>query len=265
MSAKTAAAIPTDRAVAAQPHYVYGVMRAADTPVAASEGGIGGADLGVTVFDDLAALTSPLKSARVRATRRDLMIHSEILEAALERGTVVPVQFGTVFQSADAVVSDFLEPRRKELEKLLDDLEGRVELSVKAFYVEQAILAEIVRENPRIARLREATRTVPEAATHGARLELGELVAAELQARALRDRERILGTLRPLAVAVAVAGEHGEHDVLRASFLVERKGVGVFDRTMNDIAQREDGRIHFKYLGPLPPHSFVSLSPGEQH
>ena len=259
MSAKTAAASSTASLLDAQPQYVYGVIRAAEAPRPAKSAGIGGADVGVTALDDLAALTSPLESTTVRARRRDLMIHSDVLAAALEHGTVVPLQFGTVFENAEAVVSEFLEPRRKELTKLLDQLEERVELSVKAFYVEEAILAEIIRQNSRIARLREATRSAPAAATHGARLELGELVAAELRGRARRDAAHILERLRPLAEAVEIAGEPIEHEVLRASFLVARKNVTAFDKAMNDIARREDGRIHFKYVGPLPPHSFVSL------
>lgn len=259
MSAKIAPANSAASSVDAQPQYVYGVMRTAEAPRPAKSAGIGSADVGVTAFEDLAALTSPLASPTIRARRRDLMIHSDVLAAALERGTVVPVQFGMVFESAQAVISDLLEPRRKELKKLLDDLEGRVELSVKAFYVEQAILAEIVRDSSRVARLREVTRSAPPAASHGARLELGELVAAELRARARHDADKILEQLRPLADAVEVAGEPIEHEVLRASFLVSRKNVASFDKAINDIARHEDGRIHFKYVGPLPPHSFVSL------
>ena len=77
---------------------------------------------------------------------------------------MLPLQFGIVFGDADAVVSDFLQPRKAELEKLLRELEGKVELSVKGFYVEEAILAEIIGENRRVAGLREATRTQPDGA-----------------------------------------------------------------------------------------------------
>jgi Gas vesicle synthesis protein GvpL/GvpF len=47
--------------------------------------------------------------------------------------------------------------------------------------------------------------------------------------------------------------------VLRASFLVERKRVPEFDKAMNEVARHEDGRIRFKYVGPLAPHSFVTV------
>jgi Gas vesicle synthesis protein GvpL/GvpF len=250
-------------ATAVHPLYVYGVTWA-DTARGQSAAGIGEVDVRPVPSDDLAALTSPLPDPNVRARRRELLAHSEVLGTALERGTVLPLSFGTVFESADAVVRDFLAPRKEELRKLLRELEGRVELRVKAFYREETILAEVVRENPRIARLREGVRAGPDAATYGLRIELGELVAAELRARSRRDGEAILDRLRPLSLAVEVDDEPIEHQVLRASFLVERDRLGAFDETMDDLARREDGRIHFTYVGPLPPHSFVSLRPTER-
>jgi hypothetical protein len=40
---------------------------------------------------------------------------------------------------------------------------------------------------------------------------------------------------------------------------VERKRLTAFDAAMDDLASGQAGRIDFKYVGPLPPHSFVSL------
>src|SRR5919201_1037926 len=230
-------------ATAVRPLYVYGVTWAAAAREEAAAG-IGEADVSPVLSNGLAALTSPLLNPHVRARRRELLAHSEVLAAALERGTVLPLSFGTVFESEEAVVRDFLVPRRDELRRLLRELEGRVELRVKAFYREEAILAEIVRENLRIA--------------------LGELVAAQLGARSRRDAEAILDRLRPLSLAVDVDEEPIEHQVLRASFLVERKRVRAFDEAMDELARSQDGRIHFKYVGPLPPHSFVSLRPARR-
>jgi hypothetical protein len=221
---------------------------------------VAGGTVGTVSLNGIAALSSPVDTAAVRARRKDLMAHTDVLSRALDAGPVVPLQFGTVFESGEAVVSEFLEPRKRELERLLHELEGRVELRVRAFYLEEAILAEIVRDNRRVARLREATRSRKEAATYAARIELGEIVASELRARAQRDAGAILDRLRPLAVAVDVVDEEPiEHQVLNASFLVERGRVGTFDEAMDEIAQRQEGRIRFKYVGPLAPHSFVAL------
>jgi hypothetical protein len=238
--------------------YVYGVVRAEPAPKVGVPG-VTGAAVGAVSGNGIAALSSSVQSATVRARRKDLLAHTDVLTSALATGPVIPLQFGTVFESSDAVVADLLEARKGELEHLLREFEGRVELRVSAYYVEEAILGEILRQRPRIAQLRKATRSGPEAATYGARIELGELVASELRTRAQRDAAAILDLVGPLSVAVDVDKEPIEHQVLRASFLVERDRVGAFDEAMDQLAGLQEGRIRFKYMGPLAPHSFVSF------
>jgi len=243
--------------------YVYGVVRTG-TSRGMSAHGIGGAPVLDVVHEELAALVSHVP-APVRAKRAALLGHSEVLNEAVATGPVLPLRFGTTFPDADTVVSDFLRPRRSELRKLLDDVERRVELTVKAFYRSEVILAEIVQSNKRVAQLREATRDRPPVAAHGALLELGTAVAAELQARSQADASAILEELRPLAVDISVGEPQLEHQLLAASLLVERRDVPALDRAMDEIARRHAGRIEFKYVGPLAPHSFVSLSPTGSH
>src|SRR5947208_525519 len=107
---------------------------------------------------------------------------------------------------------------------------GAREISSTALYCGQAIVGEIVRDNPRVAKLREATQ---ERAAQPLMLELGELVSAELQARTARNARAILERLLPLALAYEVDEEPIEHQVVRASFLVERKRLKAFDSAMD--------------------------------
>jgi hypothetical protein len=242
--------------------YSYGVTWA-EAARPQQGAGVAGGSVEPVRHGELAALTSHVESTKIRARRRDLLSHSDVLSAALEHGTVLPFRFGVVFESDAALVDDFLRPRHDELTGLLRTFEGRGELTVKAFYREHAILAEIVRENPRIARLREATRHSNEASTYSLRVELGESAAGELQERTRRDRHALLERLRPLAIDVEVDEEPIEHQVLRASFLVDLDRVPAFDEVMDEIARSQAERMHFKYLGPLAPHTFVSLTPAE--
>ena len=240
--------------------YAYGVVVSKAAPTVAAAG-IGGTDVQVLPFRDVAALVSVVP-VPIRAKRRELMSHSEVINEAATVCTVLPLRFGTTFPDSDSVVSDFLEPRHGELSSLLEQFENRVELMVKAFYREEAILAEIVRDDPRVARLRAVTRDRPAAQTHAERLELGSAVAAALQARASADAALILDTLRPFTLDVWVDETPIENQVLRASILVERGQVAATDAALSALAERNAGRIQFKYVGPLAPHSFVSLSPG---
>jgi Gas vesicle synthesis protein GvpL/GvpF len=236
---------------------VYGIVPA-KTPLDGAPPGIGGAPVGRVVSGGLAALVSPVEGDDLRATRRDLLSHSAVLEHAVAAGPVLPLRFGIVLRDEEAVAEELLEARHDELRTLLKRFERLVELRVKAFYVEEAVLREIVRSDPAIARLNEATRGLPEASLHPQRIRLGEVVARALEARRENDTRAILARLRPLAEEVVVE-ESDASRAFTASFLVERDRVEAFDRAMDELARAHEGLITFKYLGPLPPHSFVSF------
>src|ERR687887_800547 len=175
--------------------YCYGVTWA---EVARSQpsAGLGGKPVEPVCHEELAALASEAPPGKVRARRADLMCHFDVLGSAFERGTVIPLRFGIVFDDEATLVQKLLRPRHDELVGLLRELRDRVELRVTAHYREEAILAEIVRENRRVARLREAAKAEP-GRPH--LLELGELVASELRARTDRDARALLHRLGSLA------------------------------------------------------------------
>src|ERR687886_624114 len=239
---------------------VYGIVPA-ETPLDGVPAGIGGARVERVVCGGLAALVSPVEGEELRATRRDLLSHSAVLERAIAAGPVLPLRFGIVLRDEDAVAEELLEPRHDELAALLQRFERLVELRVKAFYDEEAVLREIVRSDPAIARLNEETRAAPEASTQPQRVRLGEAVARALEARRESDAHAIFARLRPLAEDAVV--EDAESSLaFTGSFLVDRGRIEAFDQAMDELAREQEGRMTFKYLGPLPPHSFVSFGGG---
>ncbi len=230
------------------PAYVYGVTWADGAPAAGQ--GIGDAAVQAVEHGELAALVSQLPSTDVRARRRDLLRHSEVLQQAFEQRTIVPLGFGTVFASGEDVVDELLEPRYEELVALLQHLDGLVELTVRAFYDETAVLAALVREDFHVAALRGAPG-------HGEQVQLGEAVAQALAARRHRDADEIVAELSSLAQETVVEERVAEFEVVRAAFLVERSGVDELDAHAEELARRHAGVIRFKLTGPLPPHHFV--------
>jgi hypothetical protein len=237
--------------------YVYGVVDASSTPPRGTTG-IAGAPVDAVRFGDVAALVSTVPLP-IRAKRRELLSHSEVLNGVAGTSTVVPLRFGTTVADRDSVVDELLRPRHDELRDLLVTLEGRVELMVKAFYREDVVLAEVVRDHPRIARLRARTLEQPVAAAHAERLELGTAVAQALAAKTEADAAAILDVVRPYAVDLRVDETPIEHQVLRASVLVRRPDVPAVDAALSAVAERNAERMVFSYVGPLAPHSFVSL------
>lgn len=238
--------------------YVYGVTRPAGA-VRRAGAGIAGTDVGVIEHRGLAAIVSPVADGSMQAKRRDLLGHTEVLQAAFASAPVLPLRFGTVFADGESLVAGFLEPRRDELLALLKQFDGLAELRVRALYREERILAEVVRADERIAGLRERVRA---GGGHGLQVQLGEAVAAALRARRRADADALVAALASLARDMAADEPVSELEVLRGSFLVERKRIPSFDARMDELARAAEGRMTFRYTGPLPPHSFVSLSPG---
>jgi hypothetical protein len=231
------------------PAYVYGVTWA-DGALASAQG-VADTSVRAVEHGELAALVSDLPSADIRARRRDLLRHADVLQQAFERRTVLPLGFGTVFASSEDVVADLLEPRYEELVDLLQSLDGLVELALRAFYDESGVLAAVVRDEPRIAALHGSSNPADQVA-------LGEAVAHALADRRARDADEIVASLSSLAREVAVEERVAEFEVLRAAFLVDRPAVEEVEARAEELAGRHAGLIRFKLTGPLPPHHFVS-------
>lgn len=217
--------------------YVYGVTRASARLHD---------DVEVIRHGDLAAVTVPVDRRHLRAKRRDLLRHAEVVQRVFERAPVVPLQFGTVL---DDVVGELLEPRHDELAALLTEFDGLAELTVRATYREDDVLRALLREEPQLARLRETASAV----------QLGEAVAHALAARRDAEAYEIVRALRPHVRAAAVDELRTELDVFRGAFLVERKRVKRVDAEVERLARAQAATTSYKLTGPLPPHHFVRL------
>ena len=204
--------------------YIYGFARAADAQ-AIAEPGIGdpGAPVEIVSRAGLAALVSEAPAGDVTADRRNLAA------------------------------------RRDELAGLLGEVEGRGEHRLTAYYDQDLVLAEIVADDPEVARLRKETQGVSPDAGYYMRIRLGELVLEAMRRKRTHDEAHVLDRLRPLAGAFTRQEELPEAVVLKASFLVERGREEEFDRAVQELAREADGRMRFKRVGPLPPYSFVDV------
>lgn len=231
--------------------HVHGVTAAGEREAIAAAGGL------AVVHRDLAAVAS---DAAQEASAAELMRrHWRVLEAIGERATVLPVRFGTAMADEDAVVGELLEARYDDLAAQLAALEGKVQLTVKGTYDEDALLRSIVAASPAVATLRERVRGLPEAAGHFQRIQLGELVAAEVDRARERDAAWLLERLEGLAVATSSEQASGLDGAVNAAFLVERARIDEFSRAVGDAAETLAGRVQLRYLGPLPPYSFADV------
>ena len=100
--------------------------------------------------EGLAAVVSDAPEG-LRPKRRDLVAHETVLETLSVAGAVVPMRFGTVAPDDDAVMTELARGASRYTE-LLTRLAGHVERNVKGAHQEDALLADLLTEQPGAAR-----------------------------------------------------------------------------------------------------------------
>ena len=234
--------------------HVYGVVPASARLDLAEEG------VRLVVHREVAALVCDLEAGELSAVRV-LREHWRVLERACASTTVLPVRFGTVMSDDAAVVEQFLEPSHDDLAAQLEAMAGKVQLTVKGFYEEDALMASVVARSPAVARLRERVRGLPEAAAYYKRIELGQLVAAEVERSREQDGQDILARLEPFAIAARLEPASTPDAAVNAAFdlafLVERDGIDAFGRAVAQLGEELGDRVQIRFVGPLPPYSFT--------
>lgn len=245
----------------AEGKYVYAII-ACSEPRELKTRGIGErGDLVHTVnHGRLAALVSDSPIVEYERSRRNMMAHTLVLEEAMTEFDLLPLRFGTVATSLDAIQNRLLVPRHAEFSSLLEDMRGRIELGLKAFWHEGAAFEEVVRENARIRRLRDALKGRSLDEGYYQRIQLGEEVEKALAVIRVRDEEMLLSRLRPLAHSIKTNKLISDRMVLNAALLVDRKLSAAMDEAVKQLDAEHSSRLMFKYVGPVPPYNFVNIT-----
>ena len=238
--------------------YVYGVIAASGETTLQVEG-IQAAPVRLVGPPELGALVSDLDTDALSAPKA-VRAHWRVLEEASHDATVVPARFGMVMDSDEAVVTRLLDANEEALSALLDDLAGKVQLTLKGQYDEERMLREIVESTPAVAELNERIRTVSVEAAYYDRIRLGELVAEQVDRRRVADTVAAVARLEPLADAVREQEVRQPSAAYDLAFLVRRETMDDFTKAVGELDREVGDRIVLSYVGPTPPYSFAEAN-----
>jgi hypothetical protein len=220
-----------------------------------------GAQVHTVPAGGLAAVVSDSPLMEYDRSRRYMLAHTVVLEEVMQEFTILPVRFGVVAPSAEAIREQVLTRRHDELTGLLARMDGRVELGIKALWQEEQVLREIMEDGPpNVQRLRDKIRGQSVEASYYDKLNLGEAIEAALADKREEDGRKILSRLIPLADEHKINPLQVDRMVVNAAFLVQRERQAQFDAAIEQLDQDMGSRLTFKYVGPVPPYNFVSLA-----
>jgi hypothetical protein len=234
--------------------YVYGIARAAHPSLPDGMDGIGDPPRRVRVLveGDLAAVVSDAPED-LRPKRRDLLAHQNVLAEVGAGGPVLPMRFGSLSADDETVRAALAENAERYLRRL-SELDGKVEYNVKASHDEEAVLHQVLAEEPEIRALSEVNRSAG-GGSYDDKLRLGEMVAHAVQAREARDAETVRKELSPVAAAVS-PGPAGTGWLANISLLVARDAAEEL-LTRIEALEKTHPQLELRVNGPLPPYSFV--------
>ena len=236
-------------------YYVYGLV-----PADADLSGLRGLDdveVELIALDDLAAVVSTFALDRPPGRRAELVAHSRVVDGLAERGPVVPVQFGSVLEHDSAAVEELLAEQSDVARATLDRVQGKVQMNLRVSYVEEQVLEEVVRENPRVAELRSRTRGLPEGAVHPDLVELGEQVSAALSAKSAQDADVVMEAVGAHPVDVVERPGGGLDHVIDLALLVPGDRADDLVQTLEDYAEQTHERLRWRLVGPVAPYDFA--------
>lgn len=240
--------------------YVYCIIES-EEPLTFGRIGIGArSDEVYTVhYKDLGAVVSRTPLIVYDPTRENALAHEHVNEVVIERGfTPVPMSFGTLFKTEKDIV-EFLEDTYDALRDVLQKMKDKLEFGLKVNWNREEVLAEVERDNEDIRRLKEEITNNRQSSTYFARVQLGRLVEQALADKSDGYVRDVYDHLREAAIASRSNKPIGDRMIMNAAFLVERDKAKVFDQKVQEIAQRYEGKLSFRYTGPWPPYNFVTI------
>ncbi|HEY1297929.1 MAG TPA: GvpL/GvpF family gas vesicle protein [Chloroflexota bacterium] len=239
--------------------YVYAIIEAAQ-PHAFGQIGIGGRgdDVYTVHYKDLATVVSRTPLMVYDPTRENALNHAHVNQVIIEEGfTPVPMSFGTLFKTEKDIV-EFLEDTYDDLRDVLVKMKGKLEFGLRVNWAREEVLADIERDDEGIRRLKEEI-SKSQQSTYFARVQLGRMVEQALAGKSDAYVRDIYEHLRDAAIASRSNKPIGDKMIMNAAFLVDRDRAEIFDQKVQEIAQRFEGRLSFRYTGPWPPYNFVTI------
>jgi hypothetical protein len=243
----------------AEGKYIYCFIKTPDS-FKLDINGLSGQKIRLINWDNLAAVVSDSPIKEYSITRENSTTHLKVIEEVMRLySPVLPVSFGTVACNNEVILKDMLQSKQIELQQTLGQIEGKVELGLKAIWLDMPkIFQKIVSENPVLEQKRKDL--AGKILNRDEAITVGKFVANEIEARKELIKKNILSLLYNLIVDYKEIPLLGQEMILNLAFLVPENQQKIFDQIIHNLDNTyEEENIYFKYVGPVPPFNFVQV------
>jgi len=253
----------------ALPLYVYGIAAGDPAPVAEAvraAGSVTGAPPVVQAVGSRLLILGAHDGSEILQTRRRMLAHARVLEAAMHAATVLPMRFGHVVEDL-AELEARLAAHDDRIAARIAALRGQAEFGLRVSVPREAALAALLAGDPALVAWRDRL----EGAGHGAhfeRIDLGRHVAEALERRRTTAQRHLAAELPALCSDHVLKTPGEDVELLRAECLLPVERAGPLAARMEAAAAAlgvaPGAEVSVRLVGPAPAFHFVDLALGSE-
>lgn len=223
--------------------------------------GIAGADIYAVSFNEISAVVSDKERAALIADKSSAIEYAEVIENLAAHFTLLPMRFGSVMESADAIIK-MLERNYFEIQNNIQKVDNKCEFGLKVFCDTEKLHEELRRKSEETAN----TTSKPS-------IEIRNSVYGDYMNKKLKEHR--LEELLLTYVDCVIAGITGYLDrldavnkfkkmttasnIIDAVFLLEKDKKDTLILAVEELQNQHIG-LKFVLTGPWPPYNFVDFT-----
>ncbi|MDP2934807.1 MAG: GvpL/GvpF family gas vesicle protein, partial [bacterium] len=190
---------------------------------------------------------------------RNVTVHQKVNEVVMKDYDIVPMAFGIIAPSVDEVLR-ILERAYLQFKMALKNITGKAEFTVQVWWNPQKILEELANTNLEIQKLKQELSSKGTILGMPIKLKLGKLIQKEAETCRQTFINDIHAFLRNLSLDSTSNKLIDEEMIANFSFLIEKAREPELDKKMQELGKKYERGLKFKYIGPMPPYSFVNIN-----
>jgi hypothetical protein len=206
----------------------------------------------------VAAIVSDVPSEKVRPERFHLVAHQEVLKKLMAETTPLPMSFGIVAGSPEAV-RKMLARNQQALLEQLRRVAGKVEMGLRATWDVPNIFEYFVNTHPELRLARDRFLGGHREPTQEQKIEVGRMFDRLFNSDREAYTDKVEEILAPHCIEIERNKCRNEREVMNLACLVERTAMPQFEGGVFQAAQEFDNNFAFDYNGPWAPHNFVEI------
>ena len=220
--------------------------------------GISGEDLFQISFDKITAVVGDIDKRSIVADSSKALVFAGVIEDLWQQFTLLPMRFGSVVESADAVLK-MLERNLSGIRANLKSIENKLEFGLKVFCDSVKLKAELIEKSK--PETSHTINPVPETTVSVFR----DYVNKKLEAHRLEELllthvdsviADITGQCDLLNIVCKTRKMLSETTIIDAVFLLEKSRKDPLIHHLEELKTQYSG-LNFVLTGPWPPYSFV--------